>query len=203
MTNEPAAKHFSAAAPRYGRLRDRGLLGRLRQQEQRAVHQLAAIRAGETVLDAGCGEGSTLRWLSSRNAKAVGIDLSLAMIRQSSACEAAVAVQDIEALGLRPVFDWVLCLGALEFVDDPRRALANLAECLSPKGRLVLLYPRRGILGALYALYHRSHGIRIHTFGPREADGLLVMSGLRPPYERRRCLLADVVATRPADARAA
>jgi SAM-dependent methyltransferase len=133
--------------------------------------------------------------LASEKVDAIGIDLSLAMALSCARSGHTTAVQDMESLGLRPVFDWVLCIGALEFVENPLKALGLLSECLAPGGSFVLLYPRRGLLGALYALYHRSHGTRIHTFDEREIRALLVRAGFAAPRVQRRCFLANVCVT--------
>jgi SAM-dependent methyltransferase len=195
MVDPAVSRHFSRAAARYSYLRGRGPLKRIRRREQAAVRELAEIKPGATVLDAGCGDGATLEWLSARGATAFGIDLTWPMALLCAARGFPVAVQDIENLGLRTVFDWVLCIGALEFVPDPARALQNLAGCLAPNGTLVLLYPRRGALGALYAMYHRTHGARIHLFGDREIAVLLTGAGLVPPLQRRDCVLSSACST--------
>lgn len=193
---EPAvARHFSRSAARYSWLRGAGPLSRIRSREQAAIHELATIDAGSNVLDAGCGDGATLRWLRSQGARAVGIDLTLPMAKRCFAGGHEVIVQDVEQVGLRPIFDWVLCVGSLEFVPDPARALANLGSCLAPAGRLLLLYPRKGPWGSLYALYHRSHGVHIHLFGEADIDNLFEAAGLAPPLARRDCLLSSVCTT--------
>jgi 2-polyprenyl-3-methyl-5-hydroxy-6-metoxy-1,4-benzoquinol methylase len=193
---EPAVvRHFSRAAAAYSRLRGAGPLRRMRSREQSAVQELARVEPGATVLDAGCGDGATLEWLDKRGARALGIDLTLPMARLCALRGFAAAVQDLEELGLRPVFDWILCIGALEFVPDPARALRSLGACLAPHGRLVLLYPRKGFLGTLYALYHRTHGARIHIFGSDEVVSLLADAGFAPPTERRDCALSSACLT--------
>jgi 2-polyprenyl-3-methyl-5-hydroxy-6-metoxy-1,4-benzoquinol methylase len=193
---EPAVvRHFSRAAASYSRLRGAGPLSRMRSREQAAVQELVQVDPGATVLDAGCGDGATLEWLHERGALALGIDLTLPMARLCLSRGYSAVVQDLEDLGLRPVFDWILCIGALEFVPDPARALKNLAECLAPRGTLVLLYPRKGPLGTLYALYHRTHGARIHLFDSDEIISLLRGAGLAPPTERRDCALSSVCST--------
>ena len=193
---EPAvARHFIRSAARYSRLRSTGPLGRIRAHEQTAVQKLAKFGAGSMVLDAGCADGATLEWVQRRDARAFGIDLVLAMAKICSNKGFLVAVQDIDQLGLRPVFDWVLCVGSLEFVPDPGRALANLASCLAPAGTLVLLYPRKGPWGVLYALYHRSHGANIRLFSESDIDELFEAAGFTPPLARRDCLLSSVCTT--------
>jgi 2-polyprenyl-3-methyl-5-hydroxy-6-metoxy-1,4-benzoquinol methylase len=164
----------------------------VRSREQAAVQEVADISPGSLVLDAGCGDGATLEWLRTRGAMVVGVDLTLAMARLTASREFPVAVQDLEKLGLRPRFDRVLCIGVLEFVSDPARAVKNLGACLAPAGKLVLLYPRRGPLGLLYAFYHRTHGARIHLFNADEIAILFTGAGLAPPSDVRDCALSSV-----------
>jgi 2-polyprenyl-3-methyl-5-hydroxy-6-metoxy-1,4-benzoquinol methylase len=195
MVDASIARHFSHAAAGYSRLRSAGPLKRIRSTEQAAVQEVADVSPGSLVLDAGCGDGATLEWLHARGALAVGVDLTIAMANLSRARGYPAAVQDLEELGLRPVFDRVLCIGVLEFVPDPARALQNLGACLAPDGKLVLLYPRKGPLGLLYAWYHRTHGARIHLFGTGDIASLLARAGLDPPTEHRACSLSSVCAS--------
>ena len=192
MVDPAVARHFSRAAEGYSRLRGSGPLDRMRSLEQAAVEDLADVQRGDAVLDAGCGDGATLDWLRARGAEAYGIDLTWPMARLCVDRGFSVAVQDLEDIGLQPVFDWVLCVGALEFVPDPARAVNNLSACLAPNGTLVLLYPRKGPLGILYALYHRTHGARIHLFNLDDITALLTNAGLSPPLDRRDCTLSSV-----------
>ena len=198
MADPTVARYFAGAASRYTRLRGTGPLSWIRSREQAAVQELADVRPGTFVLDAGCGDGATLKWLGDRGARAIGIDLTWPMARVCASRGLSVAVQDIEDIGLQPVFDWVLCIGSLEFVPNPARALENLAACLAPTGTLVLLYPRKGPLGTLYALYHRVHGTRIHLFKKDDIAVLFSGAGLEPPRSRRDCLLSSVCSTVPA-----
>jgi SAM-dependent methyltransferase len=144
------------------------------------VAELATVEPGALVLDAGCGDGEILAWLAARDARSVGVDFVEAMARHSRGRGFDVSVQDMERLGLKPVFDWVLCIGSLEFTREPERAVANFADLLRPGGRLVLLFPRRGWLGRVYAAYHRAHGVPIWLFGRDEMGAMLRRHGLEP-----------------------
>lgn len=195
MVDSAIVRHFSRAAAGYSRLRGAGPLRWMRSREHVAVQELVHIEPGVAALDAGCGDGATLDWLTARGARPFGIDLAWPMARLCAARGLQVAVQDLEELGLRPTFDWVLCIGTLEFVPDPSRALQNLGACLAPHGTLVLLYPRKGALGTLYALYHRTHGARIHLFGATDIEALLSGAGFAPPIEYRHCALSSACST--------
>jgi SAM-dependent methyltransferase len=199
VTPRPAAaKHFESVAADYGTRRAGGLVGRLRRQETRAVRAVAAVAPGESALDAGCGDGFTLDWLAATRARAFGIDLSLGMVRACRARGHRVAVSDLTRPGLRGRFDWVLCIGALEFTSDPAAAVVALAALLRPGGRFVLLYPRIVPLGPLYVLYHRWHGVAVRLFGRGDVAALMTAAGLTRPQQFRWSWLSSAcVAIRP------
>ncbi len=200
MPNPNVARHFGHVAGGYARLRGTWPLAAIRRRERAALEALATIRAGDWVLDAGCGDGETLAWVEAQGAHAVGIDCSFAM---ASACRRRghrVCVQDMDALGIRGRFDWVLCVGALEFTADPARATRNLAGCLRRGGRFVLLFPRRSVWGMLYQAYHRRHGVPVQLFSLDDIRGFLSTAGLRASEPWRQCWLSTVMAaTRVSD----
>jgi SAM-dependent methyltransferase len=191
-----ARRHFAGVASRYTALRTRWPLGALRAQEERAVRALATVAAGQRALDVGCGDGATLAWLRECGAWAVGVDAVWGMAALARRSGAPTVVQDMEALGIRASFDWVLCIGALEFAASPAAAVAALAGCLGHRGRLVLLFPRRSPLGRVYAAYHRAHGLRIHLFDRDHMRALLAGAGLVSDGRWRDCVLSTACVAR-------
>jgi ubiquinone/menaquinone biosynthesis C-methylase UbiE len=124
----------------------------------RAIHleQYLALRrwlrvpAGSRVLDVGCGVGRWSRLLAQRGALVTGIDLSPTMIEEAQrrAARAGVAgrcafeVQDLSELAVNGPFDLVLAVTVLQHILDPvglHSAVASMARCLAPGGRMVLL----------------------------------------------------------------
>jgi SAM-dependent methyltransferase len=112
------------------------------------------LRAGDRLLDVGCGTGRHLVPLASSGLRATGVDLSPAMLERARAraAQADVDVQLVEAdardlpADLGP-FDAAICLceGAFCLVDDvaepmahDRAILASIHRALRPGGRLVL-----------------------------------------------------------------
>jgi SAM-dependent methyltransferase len=195
------ARHFAAVANAYGSLRGRWPLGTLRAREQAAVRALVTAVPGQRVLDAGCGDGETLAWLLASGTRPLGVDLVWDMARRARGHGAPVVVQDFAALGVRPVFDWALCIGALEFAPDPVRVLRGLRQALRRGGRVGLLFPRRGLLTRLYAAYHRRHGVDIRVFSRAEMARHLGAAGLVADGAWRDCLLSTVCVARAADER--
>jgi SAM-dependent methyltransferase len=192
MASNAAARHFNERAVGYRRFRERWPLGVLQAEEDRAVQRLAEVLPGQRVLEVGCGAGRTLAWLHQQGTRAFGVDVSHEMAHECADAGHAVSVQDMQWLAFRPVFDWVMCVGALEFAGDPLEALRGFAASLRAGGRMLLLYPRRGLLGSLYRMYHRSNGIEVRLFGIDDIHGLFHHAGFAAPYESVDCRLASV-----------
>jgi SAM-dependent methyltransferase len=98
------------------------------------------------VLDAACGVGYGTAYLADVAARVVGVDRSeeaLAYARRCYARENAEFVAaDITALPFADAsFDVVCSFETIEHVDEPERALAELARIVQPKGTLVLSTP--------------------------------------------------------------
>jgi SAM-dependent methyltransferase len=199
MPDREFARHFAGIAARYTGLRSKWPLGTLRRQEIAALQALVRPQPGDLVLDAGCGDGETLSWLATLGVWAVGLDIVPAMVAHCRRRGQLVVVQDMEQLGIRARFDWVLCIGALEFASQPQRVIAGLSACLRRGGRFVLLFPRRGWPGTVYAVYHRTHGVRIHLFSCEEIRASMRAAGLQPQGGWRDCWLSTVALATRAD----
>lgn len=119
----------------------------------------APWRAGETVLDIGCGNGL---WLAAawREARwAVGLDLSEGMLSAARATVSpAVAVvrADAQVLPVAPrSFDGALAMHMLYHVADLGAALAEIVRVLRPGG-WVLIATNRGVPTRSAELYHEA-----------------------------------------------
>jgi SAM-dependent methyltransferase len=101
--------------------------------------------ADKTVLEVGCGGGQCARWLATKGARVLGVDLSLAQLRHSAALDAGagvvvpVAVGDAACLPIGDTRIDVACsaYGALPFVADSAAVMREVARVLRPGGRWV------------------------------------------------------------------
>ena len=114
------------------------------------------IRAGKA-LDFGCGSGVFLAELMKRGYEDTGVDASqkmldvsrasLEILKQTKGAGSYVlelSPENLEKASFaKKSFNLVICLGVLEYLDQPKEVLEILAKVLKPKGRLILSVPNR------------------------------------------------------------
>jgi ubiquinone/menaquinone biosynthesis C-methylase UbiE len=134
-----------AAAGRGADAREKALLQRL----------LAPFEKPRTVLEVGCGTGHFARWFGSLGLQPAGLDLSRPMLDEAERLDGLPYVQgDGMTLPFAAgSFDLVALITALEFLPDPRQALAEalrvarqglILGVLNAQSRLGRAYRRKG-----------------------------------------------------------
>ncbi|MBT4492759.1 MAG: class I SAM-dependent methyltransferase [Gammaproteobacteria bacterium] len=106
--------------------------------------RLAAAKAGERVLDIGCGCGTTSLQLAADGAAVWGVDISENMIARANEKDpgsAAVrfSVADAAVQKYTPDHDCAFSRFGIMFFDDPVVAFQNIRSGLKSDGRLVFL----------------------------------------------------------------
>lgn len=122
-------RRFERAAERYEAWYASARGRRVSRGERRLLADLLeGFPEARTLLDVGCGSGHFLPWLAGRGLHAVGLDRAPAMLAslRQRLPGAPVVLGDARALPLRDgAVDLVLLVTTLEFLDDPRAALAE------------------------------------------------------------------------------
>jgi SAM-dependent methyltransferase len=134
------ADEYQATHGRF--LGDAGFIWSPEGVDEAAVHVLGDV-AGRDVLEIGCGAAQCGRWLRSRGARAVGLDVSHRQLQHGRRLDAAtgVAVPTVCATATTlPFADGSFdaafsAFGALQFVYDAGAAVAEAARVLRPGGR--------------------------------------------------------------------
>jgi ArsR family transcriptional regulator len=141
---EDAERYFAETAGRWDEIRSLHV-------PERQVEAAILARAGEgpfrSMLDIGTGTGRMLELFAPRYERAVGVDLSPAMLAVARANldragieHARVRLGDVKSLPvLRDSFDLVVVHQVLHFLDEPGRALLEAASALAPGGRLLIV----------------------------------------------------------------
>jgi ubiquinone/menaquinone biosynthesis C-methylase UbiE len=133
-------RHFDRWAARY---ESDGVSRRLAALQQAALAELA-LEPGDRLLDVGCGTGAAVRAAAATTQRAVGVDLSAAMIARGRGLAAAIAnvellEADAEALPFGDgSFTAVLCTTSLHHYPHGERAVAEMARVLASGGRAVI-----------------------------------------------------------------
>ncbi|NUR09595.1 MAG: methyltransferase domain-containing protein [Nocardioidaceae bacterium] len=137
--------------------------------------------SGRRVLEVGCGAAQCARWLTTRGAEAVGVDLSLRQLQHARRIDedSGVAVPAVAATATAlpfadASFDVVFsAFGALQFVADAALAVAESARVLRP--------------GGVFA-FSVTHPVRWSMPDDPTAEGLVVTSSY---WDRRAYVETD------------
>ena len=150
------------------------------------------VRPGETLLDAGCGEGRHCFGALERGARVVGLDLDRPALARAAGRlrERARAVGTLGAMihgdtfrlpFADETFERVICSEVMEHVHDYRAAARELARVTKPDGVIAVTIPT-ATSEHLYLRvgddYFESPGGHIRIFRPRQLSLGLASAGL-------------------------
>jgi ubiquinone/menaquinone biosynthesis C-methylase UbiE len=166
------------------------------------------IAAGDAVLDVACGPGNFTRAFAAvagDDGLVVGLDASRTMLAQAARERPGDGVEYVRASATDlpfadGSFDAVCCFAALYLIEQPLRAVAEIARVLAPGGRVGLLSSvARGPLpaGLSDAVVRPLTGVRM--FGRDELTRELRAHGLVSVEQRVSGLAQFVSARRNAD----
>jgi len=103
----------------------------------RAVFELLAPKAGELLLDIGCGNGHLSEQLQRCGCKVVGFDSDPRLVSAARARGLEVRLGNAEQLYFYQEFDAVLSYDALHWMQRPDQVAIGIYEALKPGGRFV------------------------------------------------------------------
>jgi trans-aconitate methyltransferase len=100
---------------------------------------LLAARAGEHILDLGCGTGALTAELASGGAELLGVDRSPEMVAEARKKfpHLRFEVCDARTLQFSTEFDAVFSNAALHWIPEAERVIQGVARALKPNGRFV------------------------------------------------------------------
>lgn len=114
------------------------------------VVELLAPRAGERILDLGCGDGALTSRLMEAGCEVVGIDADPDMVRAAQNQGVDARLVDGAALPFDREFDAVFSNAALHWMKtDPDRVVTGVARALKPGGRFVGEFGGHGNVAAI------------------------------------------------------
>lgn len=123
----------------------------------RDLVSLLAPRAGERILDAGCGTGHLTAEIAQSGALVLGVDRSAAMIAQARQEFPLLPFEtyDLGALPYHDEFDAIFSNAVLHWIHPPEPAAAAMARALKSGGRLVCEFGGYGNIQVLVDAAYR------------------------------------------------
>lgn len=116
--------------------------------ERRRALLLGEARAGERVLDLGCGAGRFVAALRDAGADPVGVEIAQEALDRAARVAPGADLRLLEPDGSVPLahgsVDLVWCSEVLEHVADPGHLLLEARRVLRPGGRLLVTVPFHG-----------------------------------------------------------
>lgn len=116
---------------------------------------MLAPKAGERILDIGCGTGQLTGEIAVSGAEVTGIDSSAEMIAEARRKfpELRFEVMDARQIRMGRRFDAAFSNAALHWIKEPESVIAGIARILQPGGRFVAEFGgKRNIAGLMEAV---------------------------------------------------
>lgn len=140
----------------------------------------AAVKDGDRVLDAGCGNGRLLEALKDKKISYLGIDNSSELIKTARANYPQYEFREADILDLRNMpeqeFDHIFCLAVLQHIPTVElriRFLKNLVSRLKPAGRLISSTWNLGNMPKYRNLILKNRLLKLVGLYPYEARDLI------------------------------
>jgi demethylmenaquinone methyltransferase/2-methoxy-6-polyprenyl-1,4-benzoquinol methylase/ArsR family transcriptional regulator len=176
---ENAARYFAAHADEWNDIRSRHVP---EAQVEAAIRDAIGDAPIRQLLDLGAGAGRMLELFAPKAQRAIGVDLSSAMLavargrlEESGVRNVQLRQGDIYALPVeRNSCDVAIMHQVLHYLDDPARALREAARALAPGGRLIVVDFAPHQEEAL----REKHAHRRLGFSAKEISDLLAQAGL-------------------------
>jgi SAM-dependent methyltransferase len=111
-----------------------------------SMEPIGRATAGATILDVPCGGGVALRALSAgQDVRYIAADLDPKMLRRAERRARKRSLAQVECVTANMTAlpfadgeaDLLLSYSGLHMVDDPKRAIEEMARCLKPGGRVI------------------------------------------------------------------
>ncbi len=120
--------------------------------------ELLAPKAGERILDLGCGTAHLTQKIASYGAEVLGIDSAETMILQAreNYSNLQFAVMDATKLEFIEEFDAVFSNAVLHWIKQPEKVIAGVWQALKPKGRFVAEFGGKGNINLIQTALNKA-----------------------------------------------
>jgi len=142
MSNKSTS--WGKVAPWYNKLLEQGEDTYQEKLIKPNLLRILAPKAGEKILDVGCGQGYFSHLIAESGAQVVGLDIADELIKiakEQAGGNESFLVQSAEKMALVPSgkFDAAICILALQNIKNLQAAISEISRALKPNGRCVLV----------------------------------------------------------------
>lgn len=142
-----------------------------------------SVRPGETMLDVGCGSGTSLLEAKALGATAFGIEADPNVKPIAAALGLYIHFGNLQDKPFpEKTFDLIVMNQVIEHLPDPDEGLRALNDRLAPNGRMVLVFPNTGSLwrrlsGSRWINWHIPY--HLHHFDRKHFERMVQRCGLK------------------------
>ncbi len=176
VTSINTINYFNKKADVYGSKRYKQIQAFFKNEATELLNY-AKPKKGEDIIDIGCGDGFYSIKLKQAGARVEGVDISEEMIHNLSSQGIIGHIEKMENFAIDKKFDKAIISGSLEFSLTAFGAFKNIGKHLKKGGKIIILFPRKNIIGLAYFTYHLINGITIRLFSKKELNTLLGEAG--------------------------
>ena len=127
-------------------------------EKVKGLVDLLAPKAGERILDLGCGTGVLTAEIAACGAQVLGIDRSQEMVEQARNKFPTLQFEVVDATRLEfsSEFDAVFSNAVLHWIPEAEKVISGIARALKPGGRFVAEFGGKGNIQTLVKAFHRA-----------------------------------------------
>jgi trans-aconitate methyltransferase len=139
-------------------------------EKAKVLVDLLAPKAGERILDLGCGTGVLTAEIAGRGAEILGIDRSEEMVGQAKSKFPTLKFEVVDATQLKfeAEFDAVFSNAVLHWIPEAEKVIRGVSRALKPGGRFVAEFGGKGNIQTLVRAFHSAFA----ALGIREPEGV-------------------------------
>ena len=146
----------------------------LRDREKKLFIKLVQNLNKNLCLDLGAGSCEYSKILLQMGAKkTVCVDFSSNIMSSCHDSRIEKIISDVEKFNTHDKYDLILCLGILEFLENPEKLLLRLRNFLKPKGKIMILLPLSFTRALIYNLFYFLKGIEINPLNLKKINQFL------------------------------
>ena len=150
----------------------------LRNREKILFYKIVQDLNKQTCLDLGAGSCEYSKILLNMGTEhSVCVDFSSSLMLEEDNPGIEKIPYDVESFETDQKYDLILCLGILEFLDQPKNFIMRLKLFLKPEGKIILLLPISMIASYIYMFSYLLKGIFIHPLTLKKINCFLDSKG--------------------------